>query len=202
MTHNKEIARIQIFFIFIAPIALIVSGIIPIEWRMVVLCISLLLILGIIRFEKRTDSELGIRPFSYRAVFWYSLFTFLGIVGLWYVQRLLGLSRISEWWKIEHLLFAFIPVSLLQEVAYRSFLFLKLKEVFSKTSHIIFANAFLFGILHSMYPMPHIMVLVSTIGGLGFALLYYRYPNLFLISLSHIILNFIAIYFGFFSFTS
>jgi len=200
MTNKKEIALIQIFFIFIAPIALLVTGIVPVAWRMLVLCISLLLIMGIIRFEKISDRDLGIQKVSYRAVFWYLLFTSIGIIGLWYVHHLGGLHSSQAWWKIQHLLFAFIPVSILQEVAYRSFLFLKLKQLFSHTATIVCANAFLFGILHSIYPSPLLMVGVSMIGGIGFALLYNRYPNLFLVCVSHIILNFVAIYLGFFSF--
>jgi membrane protease YdiL (CAAX protease family) len=202
MTNKKEIALIQIFFIFIAPIALLVTGIVPLAWRMLMLCISLLLIVGIIRFEKISDTELGIRKFSYGAVFWYLLFTCIGIAGLWYLHDIGDLQREQEWWKVQHLLFAFIPVSLLQEIAYRSFLFPKLRQLFSQTFFVIVANAFLFGILHSMYPSPLLMVGVSMIGGVGFALLYNRYPNLFLISVSHIILNFVAIYLGFFSFVS
>jgi membrane protease YdiL (CAAX protease family) len=201
MTNKKEIALIQIFFIFIAPIALLVIGIIPVGYRMLALCISLLLIIGIIRYEKLSDAELGIAKFSYGAVFWYLLFTSIGILGLWYVGRTAGISRVEEWWRIQHLLFAFIPVSVLQEIAYRSFLFPKLRQLFSNVTLVIFSNAILFGILHSMYPSPLLMVTVSTVGGVGFALLYNRYPNLWLISASHIILNFIAIYLGFFSFT-
>lgn len=201
MTNKKEISLIQIFFIFIAPIALLVTGIVPVAYRMVVLCISLLLIIGIIRYEKLSDTELGIRKFSYKAIFWHLLFTSSGILGLWYVGHVTGLPRVLEWWRIQHLLFAFIPVSVLQEIAYRSFLFPKLHQLFSRTTPIIFSNAILFGLLHSMYPSPFLMVSVSTIGGIGFALLYNRYPNLWLISISHIILNFMAIYFGFFSFT-
>ena len=201
MTNKKEIALIQIFFIFIAPIALLSIGIIPVGYRMLALCISLLLIIGIIRYEKLSDAELGIGKFSYGAVFWYLLFTSIGILGLWYVGRVTGLSRVEEWWRIQHLLFAFIPVSVLQEIAYRSFLFPKLRQLFSNVTLVILSNAILFGILHSMYPSPLLMVTVSTVGGVGFALLYNRYPNLWLISASHIILNFIAIYLGFFSFT-
>jgi membrane protease YdiL (CAAX protease family) len=201
MTNKKEIALIQIFFIFIAPIALLATRIVPMEYRMLVLCTSLLLIIGIIRYEKLSDRELGIRRFSYGAVFWYLFFTSIGILGLWYIGHIFGLTRVLQWWEVQHLFFPFIPVSLLQEIAYRSFLFPKLRQLFSSTPLIIFLNAILFGILHSIYPSPLLMVGVSTVGGLGFALLYNRYPNLWLVSASHIVLNFMAIYLGFFSFT-
>lgn len=201
MTNKKEIALIQIFFIFIAPIALLASGIVPVGYRMLALCISLLLIIGIIRYEKLSDADLGIGKFSHAAVFWYLFFTSVGILGLWYIGSVTELPRVQQWWRIQHLLFAFIPVSILQEIAYRSFLFPKLRQLFRSVTLVVIANAILFGILHSMYPSPLLMVTVSTVGGVGFALLYNRYPNLWLISISHIILNFIAIYLGFFSFT-
>jgi len=41
---------------------------------------------------------------------------------------------------------------------------------------------------------------LGTCGGLLFATLYTFYPNFLLASISHSILNFIAVYFGFFTF--
>jgi membrane protease YdiL (CAAX protease family) len=88
----------------------------------------------------------------------------------------------------------------LQEIAYRGFLFPKLKELTNSWLVIIFVNTILFTILHAIYPMPGLMLPVAFISGLALAVMYRFYPNLILISLSHAILNFIAVLHGFFFF--
>ena len=103
-------------------------------------------------------------------------------------------------WQHMHFIFLFLPVSLLQEIAYRGFLFPKLKELSSKWWVIIGANTVLFTFLHVIYPTPGIMLPVAFFSGLGLSVMYRYYPNLILISLSHAVLNFIAVLHGFFFF--
>ncbi len=200
MNHDKELVLVQIFFIFILPIALLATGIIPVSWRMLVLCISLLLIMGIVRHEKISDFEMGIRKISFKALFFYTLFAIFGSLALWKGADVLTLSRDTVWWRDSHLVFLFLPVSLLQEIAYRGFLFPKLQILFKKPIAIVLVNAALFGFLHVIYPFPLAMLLISTLGGIGFSLLYYYFPHLLLVSGAHAVLNFVAIYQGFFYF--
>jgi uncharacterized protein len=200
MHHDKELALVQIFFIFILPIALIATGIVPVSWRMLVLCISLLLIIGIVRHERISDADMGIRNISFGALFFYTLFAIIGSLALWKGADVLMLSRSGIWWHDAHFVFLFLPVSLLQEIAYRGFLFPKLQVLFKNPTVIVLVNALIFGFLHVIYPFPLTMLIVSTIGGIGFSLLYYRFPNLLLVSAAHAVLNFVALYQGFFYF--
>ena len=52
--------------------------------------------------------------------------------------------------------------------------------------------------LHSIFPNPTIGLPIAFIGGLGFALMYMKYPSLLLIIISHSIINFFVVLYGFF----
>lgn len=202
-THiQKELALVQIFFIFVFPIALLIFGVIPVSWRMLVLCSSTLLIYGIIAHEKMSDATCGITKKNLaKSIFAYAIFTILGIAALEVLSKFWGLSGVSVWYKSPHLLFLFLPVSLLQEIAYRGFLFPKLAVITHKKWVIILFNTILFTLIHAIYPRPEVMVPFAFVSGLAFALMYDKYPNLILISIAHSVLNFYAILHGFFYFT-
>jgi membrane protease YdiL (CAAX protease family) len=202
-THaQKELAYAQIFFIFIFPVALLIFGVIPVSWRMLMLCSSMLLMYGIIAHEKMSDAACGITKKNLlHSIFAYSVFILLGIGVLEFLSDFWDLNGVSVWYKSPHLLFLFLPVSLLQEIAYRGFLFPKLAVITHKKWVLILLNTILFTLIHTIYPRPEVMVPFAFVIGLAFALMYDRYPNLILISIAHSVLNFYAILHGFFYFT-
>jgi membrane protease YdiL (CAAX protease family) len=201
MNHDKQLVLSQIFFIFVLPIALLYFGIVPMSWRMVVLCVSMIFMYGVIQHEHMSDESMGLAKHTFkRALLPYLLFTLAGAVIFVYLSRAFGIDPQIVWWQHMHFLFLFLPVSLLQEIAYRGFLFPKLKVISSQWWVIIGANTLLFTILHSIYPMPAIMLPVALISGLALSLMYRYYPNLILISIAHAVLNFIAVLHGFFFF--
>ncbi len=201
MQQDKELTLYQIFFIFILPIAVLAIGIVPVSWRMIVLCVSMLFMYGVIQTEKISDAEMGLhRSRVFRWWIPYLAFTVVGGVVLIALSDRLGIQPHTVWWESPHLLFLFLPVSILQEVAYRGFLFPKLSVLSRKIWVIVGANVVLFTFLHVIYPMPQIMIPVAFVGGIGFALMYRYFPNLWMIGLSHAVLNFIAVLYGFFYF--
>jgi membrane protease YdiL (CAAX protease family) len=201
MNQDKELVLYQIFFIFILPIALLVFGVVPIGWRMVVLCVAMLFMYGVIQKEKISDQEMGLSNKTFRkAVIPYLLFTLVGAFIFLKLSDVLAIDPNIIWWQHAHFLFLFLPVSLLQEIAYRGFLFPKLRQLSSKWWVVIGANTVLFTFLHIIYPTPGIMLPVAFFSGLGLSIMYRYYPNLLLISFAHAILNFIAVLHGFFFF--
>jgi membrane protease YdiL (CAAX protease family) len=199
MNQDKELVLYQIFFIFILPIALLVFGIVPMAWRMVVLCVAMLFMYGVIQKEQISDEVMGLKNKTFRkALIPYLLFTFVGVFVFVRLSGVLAINPNIVWWQSMHFLFLFLPVSLLQEIAYRGFLFPKLQELSQKWWVIIGMNTILFTFLHVIYPMPNIMLPVAFFSGLALAVMYRYYPNLLLISFSHAILNFIAVLHGFF----
>lgn len=199
MNHDKELVLYQIFFIFILPIALLTFGIVPISWRLVVLCVSMIFMFGVIQYEKMPDETMGLKNKTFRkSLIPYLLFTLIGAFVFVKLSDVLAINPNIVWWQYSHFLFLFLPVSLLQEIAYRGFLFPKLKVLTNKWWVIIGANTILFTLLHIIYPFPGIMLPVAFFSGLALAIMYKYYPNLILISLSHSVLNFIAVLHGFF----
>ncbi len=201
MQQDKELILYQIFFIFILPIALLVFGIVPLSWRMVVLCVAMLFMYGVIQKEKISDEAMGLSKKTFRkSLIPYLLFTLLGAFIFVRLSDVLAIDPDIVWWKHIHFLFLFIPVSLLQEIAYRGFLFPKLRGLSPKWWFVIAANTVLFTFLHIIYPTPGIMLPVAFFSGLALSLMYRYYPNLLLISFAHAVLNFIAVLHGFFYF--
>ncbi|MES2416126.1 MAG: CPBP family intramembrane glutamic endopeptidase [Patescibacteria group bacterium] len=189
----------QIFLIFVLPIILLYLNILPKEARVFILILACLLIYAIIKKEKYTLQDLGISVHTFKKYLipYLCLMTLSVIVIISYSERL-EMEPQPQWWTKPHFLFLFLVVSFLQEFAYRSFLVLKLKQVFGDRLGIVLINALLFTLLHIIYPIPQVMLPLAFIGGLAFTVIYMKYPNLFLISLTHSVLNFVAVLHGFF----
>ncbi|MDQ5931288.1 MAG: protease family protein [Patescibacteria group bacterium] len=199
MNQEKELVLYQIFFIFVLPVALLVFGIVPVEWRMLVLCVSMLFMYGVIQNEKMPDAIMGLANGTFRkSLIPYLIFTLIGAIVFVKLSNILSINPNILWWQHAHFLFLFLPVSLLQEIAYRGFLFPKLRELTKSWWLIILANTILFTILHAIYPMPDLMLPVAFFSGLALSIMYRFFPNLILISLAHSVLNFIAVLHGFF----
>jgi membrane protease YdiL (CAAX protease family) len=199
MNRDKGLVLYQIFFIFVLPIILLVTGIVPVGWRMIVLCVAMLFMYGVIQKEKITDQEMGLSSKTFKkSLLPYLAFTLVGVFIFVRLSEVLAIDPKIVWWQHPHFLFLFLPVSLLQEIAYRGFLFPKLKELTNKWWVIIIVNTLLFTLLHIIYPTPGIMLPVAFFSGLGLSIMYRYYPNLLLISFSHAVLNFIAVLHGFF----
>lgn len=171
--------------------------------HLVVFLFSFILLLSIIIREKMSFSELGMtRKNLVKGFVPYVLFTIAGVLGIKMFAREFGFEPYQNWWSNSLFLALFIPISVMQEFAYRSFLMPGLKKVFTDATTVILVNAGLFTILHLFYPEPALVLPLAFAGGLGFATLYYLYPNFWLVSAAHIVLNFYAVSSGFFVITS
>jgi membrane protease YdiL (CAAX protease family) len=169
------------------------------SWRFILLSVSSLFIYGIIRREEWSLKEMGIRHDNLKkALPFYLVFTILGIVILLLIKDLAELPKITDKAFIIKTWVFFLPISFFQEFAFRSFLIPRLKSVFHNKYTIIFINAILFTFLHIIYPNMAVVLPLIFVSGLLFAWLYLKYPNLVLISISHSILNILAMLLGFF----
>lgn len=191
---------VRAFSLFVLPILLLYFGIVPLKYRFVVLTIFFLALVVIIVKERWTPRQLGLRTDNLKDVLLpYGLFTVLGVLVLLGVARTIGRHTVSRWWTYPHFLFLFLPISFSQEFAYRAFLMPQLLNVTSSVPVVCCVNAALFAFLHVIYPDLGIILPLAFAGGLGFAVMYHRYPNLFAISASHMVLNFVAVLHSFFS---
>lgn len=192
---------LQIFLFFIFPVILLYLRIVPVKYRFTVLTLVSTAVLWVVIQEQWTLESLGIRTDNLsQTVTPYIIFAILGAIVVIALAKYLHRKPLDNWWTKSHFLFLFIPISVLQEFAFRGFLMPKLAEVFTSPSLVILINSLLFSFLHIIYPNQKLLLPVAFLGGLGFAGMYYFYPNLILISLAHMVVNFVAVLYQFFTF--
>lgn len=190
---------LTLLLLFIIPVLIVYSKIIPFQYHRYVLFIFTFLIILLVIKSKLSLKELGIyidKPF--RHYFPYLLFTIVGIVFIYAIAEFVGREPLD--WDSQYLyVLLVIPLSFCQEFIYRAYLMNRLKYFFSSTIVVILINTFLFTFLHVIFKQIGVDLPLAFISGLAFAWIYNRYPNLLLISLSHSILNFTAVLlYGFF----
>ncbi len=196
---DKNLRLLQVFFIFVLPVLLLYFNILPASTRMFALLFSAILILGIVRKEKWEAKDFGFRVDNFRdALLPYILFTSVGVFAIMLFSKKIGLEPIQDWFFHPHFLYLFLIVSALQELAFRSFLIPILRNIFPDRVGVILINALLFALIHIIYPIPEYSLPLALIGGIGFAVMYMKYPNFYLVALSHSTLNFFAVLYGFF----
>lgn len=196
---SKKIILAQIFIIFILPVFLIYFNIISISWRIVLLAACSLIIYGIITREKWSYEEMGIHHDNFKkAIPFYLFFIIIGAFALFFLDYKLHMPDIDTPSHILRTWIFFIPISVFQEFAFRSFLIPRLKELYNNNYIIILFNAVLFTLLHIIFPNLGIGLPLAFVSGIFFAWLYIKYPNLILISIAHSVLNIIAVLLGFF----
>lgn len=197
---RAQVAFYRIVLVYMTPMLLVYWGVIPFVWHIPVM-------LGVVSFvfyfahkDKLSEQELGmVKPKSYKDYLLYGIFTAIGVIAIILFAEKLGYKPMVDWHTNVRFLTLFIPISVLQEFAYRSVLFPELHRIFDEDSQVILANAGIFTILHIMYPGPQVVLPLTMIGGLAFATLWKIKPNFYLISCAHIALNFTAVLYGFFA---
>jgi membrane protease YdiL (CAAX protease family) len=189
---------LQIILVFILPIFFIQSGYVLPTDRVYVL-VALVTILTIILFiEKWRLPLLGVHPITKKHLLAYTIFTLIGVLVIIGFGDQIGQVRLVQWWHYPHFIYLFFVVSFFQEVAYRGYLIPALGKLSSTPAWIILANTVLFTLLHTIFPNQLVGLPLAFVGGIGFSVMYLKYPNLVLIILSHAILNFFAVLYGFF----
>lgn len=197
---SKRLIIAQIFVIFVLPVFVLYFKILSSDWRMILLALSAIALYGIIRHEKWTHEDMGLRHDNFKkAIPFYTLFTVIGIIALFIIQHKMGLQNLNTKEFFIRTWAFFIPVSVFQEFAFRSFLIPRLKHLYNNNFTVIIVNAILFTLIHIIYPNLGIGLLVAFVPGVFFSWLYLKYPNLLLVSISHAVLNIIAVMLGFFN---
>src|SRR3989338_8037 len=195
MKHvRRQIAFVlELLTIFIAPVAIIYFGLIPFESRLWVLGLYLAVIVYLATRNHVTLRKLGMRTDNLRRCFMpYAIFTALTVAGVIVVATFLGKGT-SGWNENTHLLFLFLPLSFAQEFIYRGYLMYELRQFLTSALAVVIVNAVLFAWLHVVFPVSPFIILLSFAAGIGYAAMYYKFPNLFLAAFSHGVLNFFVV---------
>lgn len=198
LNKEKEIVWTQILYLFIIPTLLLYFKVIPGNFRFLLLFGISLFLYGIVKHSNWTWLDLGVFKNFMKDFVPYTVFTLAGVGFLFWLSAIVPHSPFLNWWKSLKFLLLFIPVSVFQELAFRGILMKMLRHVFTNPVFIIGINAAVFSLIHIIYIDATLVLPMTFIAGIGFAWIYYKYPNLILISISHVILNFIGMVFGFF----
>ncbi len=195
---ERELVWLQILYLFLIPILLLYFKMISSNLRIVMLLLVTILMFGIARYEKWNNHDFGIKKDWFKDFWYYLIFTIIGVAFLFIIEEFEIGKPFLNWWKNAKFLLLFIPISVAQEIVFRGVLMNMLRRVFSNPIFVIMLNASLFSLMHVIYLNSSFVLPVTFIAGIGFAWIYYRYPNLILVSLSHTVLNFVAMILGFF----
>jgi len=199
--HEKELVLAQVLYLYVIPTLLLYYGIIPGQFRVVLLFGIALLLYGIIKHAHWTFADLEIRKDFIKDIIPYTIFTLVGLGLIIFISKTIPSSQngyYHGWWENARFLLLFIPISVLQEIVFRGVLMHMLKRAFTSVPFIIILNASVFALIHIIYLNYAVILPLTFIGGIGFAWIYYKYPNLIMISIAHTILNFTAMILGFF----
>lgn len=195
---SKTLIIIQTIIIFVLPVALLYFNILSSDWRIFLLAFCSLIIYGIIRHENWTHDDMGLNNKFKEYFMPYLIFTVVSVALFFVLHSFLDFEPIkTKSVLIEKLLF-FLPISFFQEFAFRSFLIHRLRLISNSNFFIVSINVILFTLIHVIYPSLNVILPITFIGGIFFAILYIKYPNLLLVSISHSAINITAVLLGFF----
>ncbi len=139
-----------------------------------------------------TFKDFGVRRDNFKnsLIPYFCLTTLLGSLLLIYARVVPNQRELLDvYYKLYPFYFVLIILSFLQEFFFRGILMFYLSKFSNSPLKVILINALLFTLLHAIFPYKEIILPGAFIAGLSFATVYYYYPNLILISLSHIIVN-------------
>ncbi len=143
--------------------------------------------LGDIGFQWKNTKE---------SLLWYGLSAVLGILGLWLYSYIFHIPKVIV--DNQTLVYYSVGGSIIQELLYRGYLMRLGRQLFGEGVLNIVVNVIVFVGMHIFYPefIQKLWILIPA--GFVFTLLYKKYPNIYLISMVHILLNGVAVMLGIF----
>lgn len=191
--QNKTIIAIYLIGIFIIPPIAIRFEWIPVTkmTNFITLFICTMLCIMIMCIERWSKSDWDLKPKNEVKMSWsYLIFTMVGILVLILVKEIFHLKLDRSWIEKDHFRYLFIPLSFLQVVSYRTFLFKKLELFTNNKTQLIILSTIFYTVMHIMF--SNIFILICFFGGLAFGYMYLKYRSLKLMTASHSTLNFTA----------
>lgn len=182
------------------PPALAVVGVIPHAYRWLPASLVLILMFWRIIVEKWSLGQLGFRTIEFKhAVYHHVNFTIFSLSGLflavyWIAPDFVPSRSITMAFVMTSLL-----VSFLQELLFRTFLIETMERAGFRSFTIVLTSAFTFAFIHTFFQnFMWLMIGLCFVYGLVMAILYIRYRNLLLATLSHFAVNLAGLYVGLF----
>ncbi|MEI8224288.1 MAG: CPBP family intramembrane glutamic endopeptidase [bacterium] len=190
---------IEFILISLFPVSIITFGLAPSVFRYAVLLGIAVYAGSAIFYRKWTRHDLGFRKDT--LIFWkpYLVWTVLAMLTIIVVHHVLHMPFITwDYVTLGKLIAISILLSCIQEFLYRGYLFRLFQDITHHVGWVVVINIIVFTYMHTIFPHWEIIIPLTAAGGILFAVLYKKYPNVYLVSAMHCVLNFTALYLGFF----
>ena len=189
---------VLILLVFLGIPTLIRLGFFSVEWRLSLLFL-VFVAFAIWGFSTLSPLAMGFTNADLvRGLLPWSVATLLMLLGMLVAAVILRQKHAEGLSRDLHFLFLFIPISAVQQFIYQSVLLQKLLLGLDPWLAIAICGL-CFGYMHTIFPRRLHNFMLATLGGILFSSLFYFYPNFLLAAASHMILNFVAVYLGFFT---
>lgn len=196
LSSSQITTSVVISFLYILPVVLILTKVIPFSDRFLVLTITGALIIGLAMLNEIAPADLGFNHQNLlpaiKDILPVTIISSVLMI-IFYLNHGMRIDNTDITWYFY--VFYISLSSPLQEFLYRSYLFNRLAQIQLNQGYIIIITAILYSFAHSIY-QDLLTVLLSLIIGLYWAYHYNRFKNFYSITLSHTILGIIAILTG------
>ncbi|MDO8628683.1 MAG: hypothetical protein Q7R56_02930 [Nanoarchaeota archaeon] len=193
------VIMLEIFLLFILPILLLRLKLVPRKFRFYMYIFIILLIFSIFIVEKWSFYQIGFRLDNIRsAVLPYSIFTILSILGIVLYAHLLNRKQVKQWWVYPHFQYGFLVLAFFQQIAFQSFLTHQLQILNMNPLVIILIVTTIFLFMHTIFNSFKEGIPLLIVAGIVYSSFYLIYQNIIIATLSHAVLNFISVLYGFF----
>jgi membrane protease YdiL (CAAX protease family) len=175
--------------IFVLPVLLIATGVLPFGWRFAVL-LAMTLAAATVAWSRHSLDSLGFRRATPGTWMLWSIMPAIFLAGAFLLQRH---PRPHEGtWFYAFFVLVSAPA---QEFLYRGFLFAELGTLRLPSNLIVTLSAVLFSFMHVIYRDP-LTVALTLAAGLGWALVYQSTRRFPVVALSHAAIGAVAIFLG------
>ncbi len=195
----RTLRIIEFILVTLVPVSVMTFGLIPGILRYGILLAVAVFAGGVIRYRSWTRRDLGLTRDTF--IYWkqYVFCTTAAFIGILIYWKYLGMNR-PNWTHV--MLVKLVGVSLvlsfIQEFLYRSYLFRLWNDISHRAWLVITLNVIVFTYMHTIFPNWEVVLPLTAVGGILFAIIYQCYRNFWMISAMHFVLNFTVLYLGFF----
>jgi hypothetical protein len=188
---------LTVVLIYILPVLFLLAGIIPFAYRFHTLLISSFIIGLLALLQGYSLKDLGIKNDVFIPSIKWNIVLLILLAIPMLIICMAGAIRqpdIPEWaW---FFVFYVLVSSPIQEFAFRGFLFAIMRHAgIMNSAYLILNSALIYCIAHIFY-QDILTTVVTFVMGIIWGYLYYKYPNIWGVSLSHAVLGALAILVG------
>ena len=198
MILRKTFVYLEIIIVFCLPVIFIYSGLLDFRDRFFMAVCIFLYVISIVLLEKWSFKDCGFPWFKKIFNWWKQYLSFTIILFIiayifWKnIWNIVDFSTIS--YNYFNPLYLFM-LCFTQEFVYRVFLIYKLESLTKNRHIIVIVSSLVFALLHIMFVPLYFVLWITFIAWMLWWYLYLARRNIILLTLSHMLLNWVATYF-------